>query len=284
MGIGVGMDGHKPFQISRPVGHIITLLLVILSLFLLLLSNSDWFGGKTILGGSVPSLLSNLGFALLIASAFNWLLEHRFKEQFYRDIHNEIISSQSIRDSGIVRIWEDSKVVDYRDLIKSSKIVRIGVTYSDRFIKDYFTSFDAVGSDFKLYVYLSDTDDEKCRNAIAYNTKQNPEAIKGFGEALQNYIAALINKGVDVTVVSQSTLPHYAFISFDDSHHFIIMSTFASRRAEVPVIECTGSGVFPDLLFSDIKEIESCHPQISSPKPTLPGLLKDLGLTLLGRI
>ncbi|VXC81669.1 hypothetical protein [Sphingomonas sp. AX6] len=278
------MENHKPFQSSRPVGHIITLLIIITGLGLLLLGNSNWFDNRTVLTGDVAGLLSNTGFAVLIAAFFNWMLDHKFKEQFYKDIHHEIVASHSIRDSRIIRVWEDSKDVNYRDLIKSAKIMRIGVTYSDRFLKDYLGCFEQARPDLKVIIYLSDTDNKDCAALIASNTNQKPEDIARFGKSTQSYIAALINKDIDIEVFTQRTLPHYAFISFNDDHHFIIMSTFASRRAEVPVLECGEGGVFDSLIKNDLKEIESWNTSIKKPSVSLMESLKSMALKLLNHI
>lgn len=274
------MDAGKPFERSRPVGKTITGVIVSAGLIFLVISNSDYLDNVKVLNGDLNDLLSNIGFAVLLAAVFQWIFDTKFKEKFFEDIRSEIISTQSLEKSGLVRVWEDSKKADFSDKIKQASIVRIGVTYSDRFIKDYFNCFVERAGSVKLVVYLSNVDLGECKSAIAFNTKQTEDDVMRFSTSLKDYIAALQSKDVEVDVFAMPSMPHYAFVSFDDKYHYVIMSTFSSRRADVPMLEC-GIGVFHNLLMLDIAEAEACQTRIKAPKQTLLGSLKGTGLTLL---
>lgn len=233
-------------------------------MLLIALGNWDQLDDKSFMEGGVQSLFSNIGFSFLLAAVVQWIFDHKFRRIFYEDIRGEVISSQTIFDSGLENIFSNSKNADYGGYIEKSKLVRIGVTYSDRLLKDYFQCFVDNASSIEVRLYVANLANDDCLKAVAFSTKQSEAEVTGFYEAMKRQVSALQDRNVRISVYELPYIPHYSFIAFDRRAYFLTLSTYASRRAEVPTLECE-DGVFKKLIEHDIAEAEKCVEPIAPP-------------------
>ena len=257
----------RPFEVTKIRSRFFALSVVALGLVLLVLSNVSAWKDWTFLGGSLPLLLGNLGFAAVTLAAFQILYETQQREVFFREVRNEIAGSETVRNAGIANIVENSKRLDLSSLIKESSLIEVGVAYSDRFVKDYLSMLEG-RSDLKLVYYLADMTSDDLVSSLAFMTRKDCDYIRSSGKILSDFLHQIQKTGTEVEIVYIDTISHYSFIRFDGRRTFMNLSTFSSRRADVPSFDIPYDGFLHDFINDDIdcaRKMIEC-PQTSETK------------------
>jgi len=122
----------------KPVSQILDenarLLLIVGGLVLILLGNAFEF---SVLKIKLGDQLVQVGSLLLIVGLLHWIFETRMKRQFMREIVEAVVGAGRTSSSGIVDFTDNSRSIDYRNIVRLAKQVTIGEHYSSRFFDDH---------------------------------------------------------------------------------------------------------------------------------------------------
>lgn len=250
------MDHHaQPLQRTANANAWLTASLIIVSLILLVFGNNDMTNNWKFAGSDVQGTLNNVGLALAIAAITQYYTDFRVRSQFYKDISDNIVANETLRESGIFKFFRDSKTCDPRSLLRVCRRLDIGVTYSDRFLKDHLGLLIKQAGIIKVRIFCCDWTDHEVINLIAKNTGRDIETIRSEFIKLESVVEELNLAGVTIELTKQSTVPHYSFYVIDDQYYFLTMSTFASRRSVVPLFQADYSSPLAELVRDDIAHI-----------------------------
>lgn len=238
--------------------------LVITGLVLLVFGNNDMAKPWKFAGSDVSDTANAVGVAILIAAITQYYTDFRVRSKFYLDVSDHIVANETLRESGIVKFFRDSKSCLPSKLIEASKSLDVGVTYSDRVLKDNIGSITKKAGVIKVRIFCSDGDNADVKNAISFNTGLTNEEIDSEYRKLTRIVEELKRNGVDVEIHKQLSIPHYSFYVIDESYYFLTMSTFASRRATVPLFQADKSSPLAGLIREDITNIIALDPQLVS--------------------
>ena len=225
------------------------------SLVLLVIGNNDMTDKWKFAGSDVQDTLNNVGLALAIAGITQFYTDFRVRSRFYKDISDNIIANETLRESGIAKFFRDSKMCDPRTLLQSCTTLEVGVTYSDRFIKDHLGTIVGKADFIKVRLFCCDWKDPDVISLICKNTGLSVEAINAEFQKLELIIEELKSKSVNVEIYKQKSLPHYSFYVIDEKYYFITLSTFASRRSTVPLFQADVSSPLAVLIRDDMAQI-----------------------------
>lgn len=140
-------------------------------------------------------------------------------------------------------------------LIESCRTLDVGVTYSDRFLKDNIGTITAKAGIIKVRLFCSDVDDSNIAQIVSSNTGVLIDDLMAEYRKLIRIVEELKSKGVDIEVWKQKAIPHYSFYIIDESYYFMTTSTFASRRATVPLFQAERSSPLASLMREDREHI-----------------------------
>ncbi|WP_146173258.1 hypothetical protein [Sphingomonas faeni] len=201
-------------------------------------------------GAKFDDTLNNIGLALLIAGITQYYTDFRVRSRFYKDVSDNVIANETLRESGILKFFRDSKTCIPAKVLDSAKTLDVGVTYSDRFLKDNIGILVSRAGSIRVRVYCVDADDADVRRLVALNTGFSDDDVRAEYRKLTRIVDDLVSKGVNIELFKQKTLPHYSFYIIDD-YYFLTMSTFASRRATVPLFQMDQSSPLALLIRED---------------------------------
>lgn len=242
---------QKPFEIARVRTWLFTATIVIFGLALLVLANVTAWKDVTLLGGSLPNLFGNIGFAAITLAAFQAVYDHQQREVFFREVRREIAGSESFHLAGSSQVFQDSKRIDFSDIIKESKSIDLGVLYSDKFLKDYQGCLKG-RSNLKITIYHCDPECGWLVAALAGLVRKTPEYITQRLKDLETAASELKSTGTDVELKRHQSLAHYSFERFDGKRTFLNLSTFAGRRADVATFDLPFPGFLSQFVADDI--------------------------------
>jgi len=250
------MDSQsEPLVRTNEANMWLTVILVISGLVLLVFGNNDMAKQWKFAGSDVRDTANAIGVAVLIAAITQYYTDFRVRSKFYKDVSDHIVSNETLRESGIVKFFRDSKACLPTKLIESCKTLDIGVTYSDRFLKDNIGSIVPKAGVIKIRLFCCDADDDEVRKVISFNTGLSDEDIVAEYRKLTRIIDELQRQRVEIEIFKQKTLPHYSFYIIDESYYFLTMSTFASRRATVPLFQAERSSPLAVLIREDRENV-----------------------------
>ncbi len=233
--------------------------LVVVSLIILLFGNNSMTSKWQFAGADASDALNNVGLALLIAAITQFYTDFKVRSKFYKDISDHIVANDTLRDSGIVKFFQDSKLCIPHRLFQTCTNVDIGVTYSDRFLKDNISHIAARGDKITLSIFYCDLEDESVLDLVSKNVGRRREEVKADFEKLDSIITQIENSGVKVFRYKNKCIPHYSFYCFDSNHYFMTLSTFASRRTSVPLFQVDGASCIADMIRQDMQHIQSSN-------------------------
>ncbi len=234
-----------------------TVFLVIGSLIMLIAGNNIMTKNWQFLGTDLSGALNNIGLAALIAAITQYYTDFKVRAKFYQDISDNILANGSLRDSGILQFYEDSKDCIARNLIKNCRNLDVGVTYSDRFLKDNLSYITKLGDKLELRIFYSDIHDENVLTTISNNLGIDTNVIKNDFAKLTSVISQIEKSGVRVSKFANKHMPHYSFYTIDNQHFFLTISTFASRRSTVPLFQLDRASSMASLIRDDIQHVIS---------------------------
>jgi len=205
----------------------ISLWIAIIGLILIVVGNA--FSYK-IVKIKLDELVANVGALFLIAGLLQWFFDNRARRGFFDEIKESITGSKSVADSGIVRYYADSKMVDLSDQFLTSDRLIIGVNYSAKLIDSQISSLHNRAKSGKgMHILIVR------HNSIAgeflradYN---NPDIAAGLNKI--RGIVDSFDKDHLVKIDEINTILRYSFIIFDRCA-WIIMGTNAPGRRAVP--------------------------------------------------
>ncbi|WP_375196354.1 hypothetical protein [Sphingobium sp.] len=206
-------------------------------------------------GGDASDAINNVGLAVLIAALTQLYTDFRVRTRFYQDISDHIVANESLRESGILKFFSDSKLCIPHSVLKHCTKIDVGVTYSDRFLKDNLAHICSRGEQLTVRVFYSDMDDPDVLDIVSKNLSISSDAVKSEYTKLKKIIGQIRDSGVNVLEFKNKSMPHYSFYSTDDNCYFLTMSTFASRRASVPLFQVDQSSAIAELIRQDIQHI-----------------------------
>lgn len=246
---------------SEPLGRVTqanllyTLALIIFGLVLMVVGNNDAIKDWRVAGGNADDLASNVGLAILIAAATQYYTDFRVRGRFYKDISDHVAANETLRQSGILKYFADSKECSPKSMLHDAKNLDIGVTYSDRFLKDYSEVILNRKDKITVRIFRTDLSDDETLASLAHNNGISKDEIKADGKNLDRAIKVLTDGGIQVSVFNQKFIPHCSFYIIDSLHYFFTISTFASRKATVPLFQTDSSSQIAILISKDIETI-----------------------------
>ena len=93
------------------------------------------------LGGvDFAAVASEIGTFVLAAVFVHWLFDMRAREELMSDLTQFTIGNSHVGTSGICDFIEDTKSIDYDEILRSSEELVIGLHYDPRFLSDYENS------------------------------------------------------------------------------------------------------------------------------------------------
>ncbi len=250
-------DDNQPLVRTDSANQRLTVGLVIVALILLLLGNNIATSQWTFLGNNLNNTLASVGLAIFIASITQFYTDFKVRSKFYRDIADNIVANRTIVDSGIMKFFRDSKMCLPESLLKNVRTLDVGMVYSDRFLKDNIGILEQRGDELEIRLFCPDPNDICVIENIAFNVDRKKEDISGEFEKLKSVITALADKGVKVQKFHQRSIPHYSFYIIDNTHYFLTLSTFASRRATVPLLQVEKGSPIALMIDADIARIRA---------------------------
>lgn len=210
-------------------------------------------------GADASDALNNVGLALLIAAITQFYTDFKVRSKFYQDISDHIVANNTLRDSGIVKFFQDSKLCLPHRLFQTCTSLEVGVTYSDRFLKDNISHICGRGEKITLTIFYCDLDDETVLDIVSKNVNRQPDEVKSDFRKLDDIIKQIEGSGVKVFRYKNKCIPHYSFYCFDSNHYFMTMSTFASRKTSVPLFQVDGASCLADMMRQDMQHIRSSN-------------------------
>ncbi len=210
-----------------------------------------------IAGTDASGALNNIGLATLIASITQYYTDFKVRSKFYKDISDHIVANGSLRDSGILKFFDDSKDCIPRKMLKNCNILEVGIAYSDRFLKDNLSHITRHAGKLELRVFHSDLDDPNVIQTISRNIGVSEENLLSDYKKLQSIIDQIKSSGVIVNCYKNKGMPHYSFYVIDNQNFFLTLSTFASRRATVPLFQVDHDSPIAGLIRDDMQHIIS---------------------------
>lgn len=235
----------------------LTVILVVASLTMLVFGNNEMTRHWQIAGTDASGALNNVGLATLIAAITQYYTDFKVRSKFYKDISDHIVANGSLRDSGILKFFEDSKDCIPKKMLKNCNILEVGVTYSDRFLKDNLSHITKHAGKLELRVFHSDLDDPAILQSISQNIGVPKDIILSEYSKLISIIDQIKLSGVNVNCYKNKSMPHYSFYVLDNQNFFLTMSTFASRRSTVPLFQVDHASPIAGLIRDDMQHIIS---------------------------
>jgi len=245
----------KPLARTDSANGLFTAFLVIFALLMLLFGNNVATRNLQIFGAKASETLNGIGMAVLIAAITQYYTDFRVRGRFYNDISDHIVANESIRDSGIVKFFEDSRDCSPKSRVRIARQIDLGVTYSDRFLKENHEVLVENKDRVSVRLFMCDGDDENCVDIISKNIGITAEEVGMEFSKINRLVESLKERGVKIEVFKQKSIPHYSFYIFDSSEYFVTLSTFASRRAEVPLIQAASGSPLAELVSRDCAHI-----------------------------
>lgn len=253
----------EPLARTDNANRKLTIILVLVSLVMLVFGNNDMTRNWQIAGTDASGALNNIGLATLIAAITQYYTDFKVRSKFYKDISDHIVANGSLRDSGILKFFEDSKDCIPKSMLKSCNSLDIGITYSDRFLKDNLSHITKHAEKMQLRVFYSDLDDADVLRTISHNIGISESAIFADYKKLSTILDQIERSGVKITRYKNKHMPHYSFYAIDNQHFFLTMSTFASRRSTVPLFQVDQSSPIASLIKDDMQHIISENPEVN---------------------
>ncbi|RGP40941.1 hypothetical protein BPTFM16_01236 [Altererythrobacter insulae] len=251
------LDHSQPLVRTDNQNGRLTFWMIIAALILLVIGNNDVTDGVQIVGTDVKGAFLSIGVALLIAAITQHYTDFRVRSAFYKDIADSIVANQTLVNSGILKFYRDSKTCLPEKLLRHARTLDVGMVYSDRFLKDHIGTFEARGGDLKIRIFSPDPSDDATIQNIAHNTGRSAGDVRREFGKLDDVVSTLEAGGVIIERLYQKTFPHYSFYVIDNTNYFLTMSTFASRRATVPLFQVEQSSPLASLINADIEKVRS---------------------------
>lgn len=246
---------NAPLQRTDGANKWLTYAITVASLVLLVIGNNISIKDIKIIGVDLDDLLNNVGLAALIAALTQYYTDFRVRSLFYKDISDHILNNQSLRDSGIKKFFDDSKQCIPTDYIRNATRIDIGMVYSDRFLKDNIGIFIERANEIDIQVFCPDLNDNEVLAAVALCIGREASEVKYDFKKLIDLISSMKNRGVKIKIYFQKSMPHYSFYAINNEYFFLTLSTFASRRANVPLFQAGGESPLAKLIRDDISHI-----------------------------
>lgn len=248
-------DRVPPLARTDSANSYLTLFLIILGMFLLVIGNNAWMEGRQAFGAKATDTVNGIGMAILIAAITQYYTDFRVRGRFYKDIADHIMANETLRDSGIQKFYPDSRDCSPKHLVRTANNLDVGVVYSDRFLKDNFDSIVSRKGRIKIRLFMCNDDNPDCLNIISKNIGIETDVLHVEFSKINGIVKKFRESGVDIDVYKQDTIPHYSFYTFDRANFFLTLSTFASRRAEVPLFQVGPESPLADLINRDLSHI-----------------------------
>lgn len=114
--------------------HISKLILIVFALLLILVGNGFDY---SVLKVDVDSVIVNLGALLLIIGTLQWIFDEGMRNEIIKEISETTLGTDRIYKAGIRDCVDNSKRIDEENIWKMSKVLIVGVHYSNRFFEDH---------------------------------------------------------------------------------------------------------------------------------------------------
>lgn len=99
----------EPLVRTEAANMRLTVILIIASLVLLVFGNNDMSKDWKFAGSDISDTLNAVGIAVLIAAITQYYTDFSVRSKFYKDVSDHIVSNETLRESGIVKFFRDSK-------------------------------------------------------------------------------------------------------------------------------------------------------------------------------
>lgn len=251
-----------PLLRTNGANRTLTFVICIFALILLVCGNNVAVKGYQFWGTDLDDLLNNIGLAALIAAITQFYTDFRVRGAFYSDISDHILANQTLRDSGILTFYGDSRTCLPTDFLRDCQSLDIGMVYSDRFLKDNIGVLESGGSKLKIRVFCPDLSKRSVLKMVSDCISRTPSDVSADFSKLNEVISSLRNSGVEVEVLHMDTMPHYSFYIINAEHYFITMSTFAARRANVPLFQVNKDSPIAKLVRDDMNHIDASYKKV----------------------
>lgn len=96
---------------------------------------------KNVLKVHLDDALANFGVILFVFGAIQWIFDTGVRKQLLEEITSLTVKNIHVATSGIEDVVQNSKDVDYSELISQSTLLTIGLNYTPRIFEDYLGTF-----------------------------------------------------------------------------------------------------------------------------------------------
>lgn len=202
----------------------------------------------------VDEALANLGVLIFLIGGIQWIFDATTRKKLYEEISLLTLSNVRIGTSGIEDVRENSREVDYRDVIHNSSQLIIGLNYSPRIIEDCFDDFLNRCRDGKTTTLLI-VDPDSDAGAWLMKNEEECSHIRPNLEKIMRIRSDLNGEGAErFKVLSHTEVLHYSFVLADDCV-WIKPYRNSRGRAKAPALKVKAGTVLFDHFHTDISQL-----------------------------
>jgi hypothetical protein len=118
---------------TRRKGLLIRLAIALVGVITILLSVEV---PETLAGLPAREVMRELATFTLASLLVHWIYESHMKQEIFQDVTDYIVKAGNVSRSGIFDYYDDTKDIDYAQVISNSSTLIIGLHYSPRLIED----------------------------------------------------------------------------------------------------------------------------------------------------
>ncbi|MBD3617855.1 MAG: hypothetical protein HUJ28_00020 [Chromatiales bacterium] len=226
-------------------------ILIIIGLACILVAN---IFEKDVLKVDVDNALANIGVMLLVFGAIQWVFDVGVRKQLFEEITALTVKNIHVATSGIIDVVQNSRDVDYSDLITQSTLLTIGLNYTPRIFEDYLSIFkerSRRGMDTNLIVIDFNSD----AGSFLLGMEKEAGHVVPNQDKLRRIIEEINNIGDGkIRVLSHSAVLRYSFVQ-GDSSIWVKPYRNSNGRDEIPAIQLKKGTWIYDFFSSDISAL-----------------------------
>jgi len=163
----------------------------------------------------LAEIVTNLGAFFVATIAVQWAFDEKMRREFMEDIAIHVLGNANVAKSGISDYVQDTKEINYSDLIHKSDRLVIGLHYSPRFVEENFRLLQERASGFKRTTIL--LSDQKEALQFLTSVRGETDHVIPSIKKIENLLAQINkNSRSSITVLRHNAVLRYAFVLGDE--------------------------------------------------------------------
>lgn len=231
-----------------------TLVVLVGVILLWFATANDWLASRT----PAKELTAQLGSLLVVTGglAILWDLKGR------RDLVDEVLAKAELRSdvatTGLKRASMDWRMVEWKNLIKSSREIDVFIAYGSTWLSTHSTELEAFAADRRnqLRYFLPDPDDESTMEMLAARFQYTPEILVSKVSEAARSVAQISRGGeADVRIWYRTGVPTFTCYRFDDT---VVVTLYSHKlgRGMIPTL-VLDRGTFADFFREEFSAVHS---------------------------